>query len=55
MKNQDEAVKIVVAADTSGSATAEVQKRQMENVAKLITTATARRWATWSPPPTSAR
>ena len=31
--------KIVVAADTSGSASEKVQKRQMENVAKLITTA----------------
>ena len=33
------AAKIVVAADMSGSATEKVQKRQMENVAKLITTA----------------
>ena len=39
MKNQDEAVKIVLAADTSGGSTAAVQKRQLENVAKLITTA----------------
>jgi NitT/TauT family transport system substrate-binding protein len=29
----------VVAADASGSATVKVQKRQMENVAKLITNA----------------
>src|SRR5450432_2213450 len=39
VKNQDEAVKIVLAADTSGGSTAAVQKRQLENVAKLITTA----------------
>jgi NitT/TauT family transport system substrate-binding protein len=39
IKNQDEAVKIVLAADTSGGSTAAVQKRQLENVAKLITTA----------------
>ena len=39
VKNQDEAVKIVLAADTSGGSTATVQKRQLENVAKLITTA----------------
>ena len=38
IKNQDEAVKIVLAADTSGGSTAAVQKRQLENVAKLITT-----------------
>jgi NitT/TauT family transport system substrate-binding protein len=38
VKNQDEAVKIVLAADTSGGSTAAVQKRQLENVAKLITT-----------------
>ena len=38
LKNQDEAVKIVLAADTSGGSTAAVQKRQLENVAKLITT-----------------
>jgi NitT/TauT family transport system substrate-binding protein len=31
--------KIVVAVDPSGSATMKVQQRQMENVAKLITTA----------------
>ena len=37
LKNQDEAVKIVLAADTSGGSTAAVQKRQLENVAKLIT------------------
>ena len=39
VKNQDEAVKIVLAADTSGGSTAAIQKRQLENVAKLITTA----------------
>ena len=39
VKNPAEAAKIVVAADTSGSATEKVQKRQMDNVAKLITTA----------------
>ncbi len=33
------AAKIVVAADTSGSSNEKVQKRQMENVAKLISTA----------------
>ncbi len=38
IKNQDEAVKIVLGADTSGGSTAAVQKRQLENVAKLITT-----------------
>jgi NitT/TauT family transport system substrate-binding protein len=38
IKNQDEAVKIVLAADASGGSTAAVQKRQLENVAKLITT-----------------
>jgi NitT/TauT family transport system substrate-binding protein len=37
LKNQDEAVKIVLAADTSGGSSAKVQKRQLENVAKLIT------------------
>jgi NitT/TauT family transport system substrate-binding protein len=37
IKNQDEAVKIVLAADTSGGSTAKVQKRQLENVATLIT------------------
>ena len=37
IKHQDEAVKIVLAADTSGGSTAAVQKRQLENVAKLIT------------------
>lgn len=36
LKNQDEAVKIVLAADTSGGSTAAVRKRQLENVAKLI-------------------
>lgn len=39
VKNPEEAAKIVVANDMSGSATVAVQKRQMENVAKLITTA----------------
>jgi len=39
VKNPEEAARIVVAADMSGSATVAVQKRQMENVAKLITTA----------------
>ena len=39
VKNPAEAAKIVVAADSSGSATEKVQLRQMENVAKLITNA----------------
>ena len=39
VKNPEEAAKIVVAADSSGSATVPVQKRQMENVAKLISNA----------------
>ena len=39
VKDPAGAAKIVVAADTSGSANEKVQKRQMENVAKLITTA----------------
>lgn len=39
VKNPEEAAKIMVAADSSGSATVAVQKRQMENVAKLITNA----------------
>jgi NitT/TauT family transport system substrate-binding protein len=39
VKNPAEAAKIVVASDTSGSANEAVQKRQMENVAKLITNA----------------
>ena len=39
VKNPEEAAKIVVAADTSGSADLAVQKRQMENVAKLISNA----------------
>ena len=39
VKNPAEAAKIVVAADSSGSANEKVQKRQMENVAKLIPTA----------------
>ena len=39
VKDPAGAAKIVVAADPSGSATLKVQQRQMENVAKLITTA----------------
>lgn len=39
VKDPAGAAKIVVKADTSGSADEKVQKRQMENVAKLITTA----------------
>lgn len=39
VKNPEEAAKIVVAQDASGSATVAGQKRQMENVAKLISTA----------------
>ncbi len=39
VKDPAGAAKIVVAADTSGSASEKVQQRQMENVAKLITTA----------------
>ncbi len=39
VKNPTEAAQIVVKADTSGSAKESVQKRQMENVAKLISTA----------------
>lgn len=39
VKDPAGAAKMVVAADMSGSATEKVQKRQMENVAKLITTA----------------
>ena len=39
VKNPEEAAKIVVAQDASGSATLAVQKRQMENVAKLISNA----------------
>src|SRR5450432_631503 len=39
VKDPAEAAKIVVAADPSGSAVLKVQQRQMENVAKLITTA----------------
>ena len=38
VKNPAEAAKIVVAADKSGSANLKVQTRQMENIAKLITT-----------------
>ncbi len=39
VKNPEEAAKIVVAADTSGSSKLAVQKRQMDNIAKLISTA----------------
>ncbi len=39
VKDPEAAAKIVVAADTSGSSTLKAQKRQMENVAKLISTA----------------
>ena len=39
VKNPEEAAKIVVAQDASGSATVAAQKRQMENVAKLISNA----------------
>jgi NitT/TauT family transport system substrate-binding protein len=39
VKNPAEAAKIVVAADSSGSASEKVQLRQMQNVAKLITNA----------------
>ena len=39
VKDPEAAAKVVVAADASGSATLKVQKRQMENVAKLITNA----------------
>ena len=39
VKNPEEAARIVVAADPSGSATLAVQKRQMENVATLISNA----------------
>lgn len=39
VKDPEGAAKAVVAADTSGSSSVKVQKRQMENVAKLITTA----------------
>lgn len=43
VKHPEEAAKIVVAADPSGSATLKVQKRQMDNVAKLITNANTAR------------
>jgi NitT/TauT family transport system substrate-binding protein len=43
VKNPEEAAKIVVANDMSGSASIPVQKRQMENVAKLITTANTKK------------
>jgi NitT/TauT family transport system substrate-binding protein len=39
VKDPEGAAKAVVAADTSGSSNLKVQKRQMENVAKLITNA----------------
>lgn len=39
VKDPEGAAKAVVAADSSGSSSVKVQKRQMENVAKLITTA----------------
>ena len=39
LKNQDEAVRIILAADTSGASMAAGQKRQLENIAKLITNA----------------
>ncbi len=39
LKNQDEAVKIILAGDLSGAATVAGQKRQLENIAKLITSA----------------
>ena len=39
VKDPEGAAKAVVAADTSGSSSLKVQKRQMENVAKLITNA----------------
>ena len=39
VKNPEEAAKAVLAADTSGGSDLKVQKRQMENVAKLITNA----------------
>ena len=43
VKNPDEAARIVVAADPSGSATLKVQKRQMENVATLISNANTKK------------
>lgn len=43
VKNPEEAARIVVAQDASGSATVAVQKRQMENVAKLISNASTSR------------
>jgi len=55
VKDPAGAAKIVVAADTSGSANEKVQKRQMENVAKLITTPIPPRSGTWSRQLTSAR
>ncbi len=38
LAHQDETVRIVLEADASGAATAAGQKRQLENIAKLITT-----------------
>jgi NitT/TauT family transport system substrate-binding protein len=49
VKDPEAAAKVVVAADASGSATLKVQKRQMENVAKLIPMLVRRRSVTWSP------
>jgi NitT/TauT family transport system substrate-binding protein len=43
VKNPEEAAKIVVANDMSGTASVATQKRQMENVAKLITTANTKK------------
>jgi NitT/TauT family transport system substrate-binding protein len=37
VKNHEEAAQIVLAADKSGGSTLAIQKRQMENVAKLVT------------------
>lgn len=42
IKHPDEAAKIVVNADTSGSSDIKIQQRQMVNVAKLITNATGK-------------
>src|SRR3546814_17678328 len=40
--NVDEAAEIIVDADPSGAATVEVQKRQIENIATLITNASGK-------------
>src|SRR3546814_11824712 len=40
--NVDEATEIIVDADPSGAATVEVQKRQIENIATLITNASGK-------------